>query len=539
MTELLQSPGAARPTAPGRALAADPAAPTSPDPARSPYAEAVRTFAASQPGRFTVPGHKGGLAAPPELLAHLGGAADFDLPLLIQGVDRVAHGPAPLEIAQRRAAGAWGAARTWFLTGGATQGNLAACLAVAQAERRVVVQRSSHGSTFNGIALAGLLPTSVLPVIDRQLGIAHGVTPAALEQTLRRTPGASAVFVVSPTYFGVAADVAGLARVAHAHGAALIVDEAWGPHLRFSPDLPADALRCGADLVVSSTHKHLGSLGGSAMLHRSETAPGWLTDGVIDRALGLITSTSPSSLLLASLDTARARAEVEGEALLSMAIRELAQVRDAIRQLPGLDVIDDRRVGEPGIHGLDPLRLCIDVRGTGLTGTCIAASLREAFGIELELAQDRVMIAAFGLGESPATTAQPLVQALARLSSGWTTTTVPDLDDDLVRAPRAAGGWTPRDALWAPSTMTPIEQADGLIAAEAIVPYPPGIPIVLPGEVIDGPTLQQVRAAVRRGLWVRGASDPALDAVRVVDDPLAALAQADGLQASVGRETRS
>ncbi|MDO9354246.1 MAG: aminotransferase class I/II-fold pyridoxal phosphate-dependent enzyme, partial [Solirubrobacteraceae bacterium] len=500
MTELLNQPVArSAPTASADQLGA-------------PYAEAVRAFAAAEPRRFTVPGHKGGPAAPRALSARLGGAETFDLPLLIPGVDRPAGDgrAAPLERAERRAARAWGAARTWFLTAGATQGNLAACLAVAQGERRVAVQRTSHGSTFNGVALAGLLPTSILPAFDRRLGIAHGVTPAALDDTLRRAPGIRAVFVVSPTYYGVCADAAGLAEVAHRHGAALIVDEAWGAHLRFSSLLPTDAISAGADLVISSTHKHLGSLGGSAMLHRAATAPDWLGEGAIDRALGLVTSTSPSSLLMASLDLARARAESEGEVLLESAVHELAQVRDALRSLPGLDVIDDRLLGHPGVHGIDPLRLCLDVRRTGLTGLQLAARLRAEDGIELELAQDRVIVAIFGLGESPATTAAPLIDGLARLSRSWADRDIPDLVEDLMPHTGAARGWTPRDALWAPSRLTPVERSDGRIAAEAIVPYPPGIPVVLPGEVIDGAVLGRVRDAVLRGVWLRGASDPTL-----------------------------
>ncbi|MDO9173742.1 MAG: amino acid decarboxylase, partial [Actinomycetota bacterium] len=151
--------------------------------AATPYLDAVRRYADGAPARLTVPGHKGGLAAPVSLLRELiGGAAALDVPQLIEGVDRETGRLSPFELAERRAAAAWGAARTWFLTGGATQGNLAACLAVASAGRgrRAAVQRSSHSSTFNGVTLAGLHPTTVMPEVDGRLGIAHGVTPAAL-----------------------------------------------------------------------------------------------------------------------------------------------------------------------------------------------------------------------------------------------------------------------------------------------------------------------------------------------------------------------
>lgn len=519
----------------------------------TPYLDAVRGYAGDGPTRLSAPGHKGGLAAPVALLRDVGsGAAALDVPQLLTGIDRETGRLSPFGVAERRAAIAWGAARTWFLTGGATQGNLAACLAVAMEGRRVAVQRSSHASTFNGIAVAGLDPIAVMPELDGALGIAHGVEPAALDADLRAAPGTHAVFVVSPTYFGACADVAGLAEVAHRHGAALIVDETWGAHLRFGGAVPEDALSCGADLVVSGTHKHLGSLNGSAMLHLSTGAPDWLSADRVRRALGVVASTSPSSLLLASLDAARARAEAEGEPLLAMAARELAELRETIRSIPGLDVVDERHVGRPGFAALDPLRLTIDVRATGRTGYELAAALRAGAGIELQVAQERVVVAVFGLGESPLHTGGPLVDALTRMSAGWVRPGRADRSVRVARraaaaavrashgdrppgAPSAPGlgeadapatrearqparfGCTPREALLAGGVMVPIEEAGGRIAAEAIVPYPPGIPAVLPGEIIDADRLLALRDALHLGAHLRGASDPLLGAIRVLD----------------------
>ena len=279
----------------------------------APYLEALQSFAARGPRRAMVPGHKGGGAADGGLRDALSeGAMALDLPTLIEGVDVAARGEiAPYELARRLAADAWGARRTWFLTNGASQGNVAACLAIAQRGERVVVQRTVHGSTIDGLVLAGLEPAFVAPEVDVELGLAHCVLPSALDAALARAPEAAAAIVVSPTYYGAAADVAGLARVAHAHGVPLVVDEAWGAHLAFCDALPQHALAAGADLVISSTHKHAGSLTQSAMLHLG--AGGHFDEAAIDRALGLVTSTSPSSLLLASLDAARRHAAIEGE----------------------------------------------------------------------------------------------------------------------------------------------------------------------------------------------------------------------------------
>lgn len=189
----------------------------------APYLEALVSFAARRPRRAMVPGHKGGLAADRALRAALGdGPLALDLPTLIEGVDVGVGGrESPYELACRLAADAWGARRTWFLTNGASQGNAAACLAIAQRGDRVVVQRTVHGSTIDGMVLAGLRPTFVAAEIDAELGLAHGVLPATLDAALAATPAATAAIVVSPTYFGAVADVRGLARVAHARGVLL------------------------------------------------------------------------------------------------------------------------------------------------------------------------------------------------------------------------------------------------------------------------------------------------------------------------------
>ena len=286
----------------------------------APYLEALVSFAARHPRRAMVPGHKGGLAADRGLRAALGGAAlALDVPTLIEGIDAGSGAAAPpYEVARRLAAQAWGARRTWFLTNGASQGNVAACLAIAQRGERVVVQRTVHASTIDGMVLAGLRPAFVAPEVDAGLGVAHCVLPCALDAALAATPGAAAAIVVSPTYFGAVADVEGLARVAHAHGVPLVVDEAWGAHLAFSRALPEHALAAGADLVVSSTHKHAGSLTQSAMLHLGASAH--FDEDAVEHALRLVSSTSPSSLLLASLDAARRHAVLHGAELLEQAV---------------------------------------------------------------------------------------------------------------------------------------------------------------------------------------------------------------------------
>src|SRR5829696_1193421 len=233
----------------------------------TPYVAALLAYAKLDPGRFQVPGHKGGAGADPAMVELVGETGlRNDIPSVSEGVD-IGPEPTPFQQAQQLAAEAWGAGRTWFLINGASQGNHAACMAVAHGGDRVVVQRNVHSSVIDGLVLSGMRPTFVAPEIDTELGIAHCVLPEALEATLDAEPDAEAVLLVSPTYFGAVARVEELAEVAHAHDIPLVVDEAWGSHLYFHEGLPPGALQCGADLVLSSTHKIVGSLTQSAILH--------------------------------------------------------------------------------------------------------------------------------------------------------------------------------------------------------------------------------------------------------------------------------
>src|SRR5829696_1930769 len=280
----------------------------------APYLDALLAYAERHPGRFHVPGHKGGAGADPALVRAIGERAlAFDVPSLTYGVDIGPVVPTPFQRAQALAAEAWGAAQTWFLTNGASQANQVAMMALAHLGRDVVVQRNVHSSTVDGLILSGLRPTFVAPELDPDLQVAHCVTPEALDEALRQTPGAVGASVVSPTYFGAVADVPALAEVARTHDVLLIVDEAWGAHFAFHDRLPPTAIGAGADLVVSSTHKIIGSLTQSAMLHVGTER---IDHGIVDRCVTLTESTSPSALLSASLDAARRHASVDGRALL-------------------------------------------------------------------------------------------------------------------------------------------------------------------------------------------------------------------------------
>ncbi|HEY0318326.1 MAG TPA: aminotransferase class V-fold PLP-dependent enzyme [Solirubrobacterales bacterium] len=479
----------------------------------TPYVDALLAYAALNPGRFQVPGHKGGAGADPAMRELVGDVGlRNDIPSVTEGVD-IGPEPTPFQQGQLLAAEAWGAARSWFLVNGASQGNHSTCMALAHFGNRVVVQRNVHSSVIDGLVLSGMRPTFVAPQLDSELGIAHGLTPESLAAGLDETPGAVAAMVVSPTYFGACADVAGLAAVAHERGVPLVVDEAWGAHLHFHPDLPADALASGADLVTSSTHKIVGSLTQAAMLHLG--SGGRIDGAVVDRCVSLVETTSPSGLLSGSLDAARRQAAVHGEEILSETLEALARTREQIKEIRGLDVLDERMVGRPGVAGWDPMRLGIDVRGTGSTGYRLAKAAFYTAGLDLELYSENVVVAIFGVGERAAVTGERLADGLRKAVAELEATAGPP-DEKLVPPPP----WgelvlTPREAFLGPQEVIPFDDAAGRIAAEGLAAYPPGIPNVLPGERLTAETLDFIRESVAHGGYVRGGSDRALKTLRV------------------------
>jgi len=480
---------------------------------QAPYLDAIAAYAARDPARLHIPGHKGGPGADPQLVEVIGAAAlRHDIPALTWGID-IGSTPTPFEQAQRLAAQAWGAARTWFLVNGASQGNLTTGLALAQYGDGVVLQRNGHSSTIDALILSGLRPTFVAPEVDAELGIAHCVLPERLDEALAGA-NATAAWVVSPTYFGAVADIAALADVAHSHGVPLIVDEAWGAHMAFHEALPAHALSLGADLVISSTHKIVGSLTQSAMLHLGRG--GRLDPDIVDRCVTLTESTSPNSLLLASLDAARRLAVTRGREAIAETLVAVERAHAEIREIPGLDVLDERFVGRAGVFAYDPLRLAVDVRGLAVDGYELARLLRESADINLELAGQNVIVGVFGMAEPAVPLADRFIAALRAVAADVGLATGGAGQRFAPPPPWGELVLTPREAFLGKQDVVAAAQAVGRIAAESLATYPPGIPNVLPGERLTAETLAYIERTLELGGSVRGASDRQLRTIRVV-----------------------
>jgi arginine/lysine/ornithine decarboxylase len=319
--------------------------------------------------------------------------------------------------------------------------------------------------------------------------------------------------VVNPTYFGVCSDLAGLAQICHDHGIPLHVDEAWAPHFPFHPDLPPSAMQAGADSGVTSIHKLLSGFTQSAMLN----VQGPLVDPVnTARWLSLMHTTSPSALILASIDASRRQMMLQGRDLLDRTIALGIMGRERINALPGMRAMGTEVLDRPGVTGFDLTKLVIDVHGTGLTGYEVEDWLRDRHQITLEMSDHRRIVALLSIADTEASVGH-LLNALALVRDELRPSGA-----QIFHPPRDLSGLeaesviTPAEAYHAQIRLVPLAHAAGEITADVITPYPPGIPLVAPGERITAPIVEYLQAGLAAGMHVAGASDPALKTVRVV-----------------------
>jgi lysine decarboxylase len=415
-----------------------------------------------------------------------------------------------LQRSAQLAADAWGARRSWLLTNGGSKGNLVACLALRHVGEQIVVQRSMHSSVMDGMVLGGLHGHFVAPEVDSELGAAHGVRAETLMCALDAHPEAVAAYVVTPSYFGALADVRALAEVAHARGVGLVVDEAWGAHFGFHPDLPANALSQGADLVVSSTHKLGGSLTQSALLHLGHGPFAERLEPLVNRAFRSLQSTSASSLLMLSLDVARSSLAVHGRGRIDRSLDAAARLRAGVRAAGRFAELSERFLAAPGVVAVDPLRIVVDTRVGGLSGHEARQLLFDEHLVHTEMATDSAVVAVIGAGAAP--DVERVLAALDALPDRGAAGRVP-----ITLPPPGPAVMSLREAYFASAELVPTERALGRVSADALAAYPPGIPNLLPGEVITAETRDfLVRTAAAPFGHVRGAVDPGLTSLRVV-----------------------
>lgn len=471
--------------------------------------------AKKNPIQFHIPGHKKGAGIDPEFRNFIGDdALSIDL-INIGPLDDLHSPKGIIKKAQDLAAEAFGADYTFFSVQGTSGAIIAMIMAVCGPGDKIIVPRNVHKSVMSAIVFSGAIPIFIHPEIDKNLGISHGITTDAVEKALEQHPDAKGVLVINPTYFGVAADLKRIVEVAHSHGVPVLVDEAHGVHIHFHEDLPLSAMQAGADMAATSVHKLGGSMTQSSILNVKE---GLVSKNRVQAILSMLTTTSTSYLLLASLDVARKRLATEGKELIDKTIKLANKTREKINEIESIHCVGPEILASKATFDYDPTKLIISVHELGITGYDTEKWLREQFQIEVELSDLYNILCLITPGDTERET-EALIQALKTLSAECKKnefTTGEKTEVLLPDIPVLA--LTPRDAFYSETEVVPFEQSAGRIIAEFIMVYPPGIPIFIPGEIITEENLLYIKKNLEVGLPVQGPEDPTLKNLRVIKE---------------------
>lgn len=478
------------------------------DQKKTPLFDAVKRYVESNIVPFHVPGHKQGRGIK-ELRDYIGERA---LQMDANGMEDLDYANSPTGVileAERLMARAFGAQDAYFLVNGTTAGVQAMIMSACEPGDRIIIPRNAHKSTIGGIILSGAMPVYVQPEINEKLGIAINVSAESVRKAIKENPHAKAVFVINPTYYGMAADMKSIVRIAHRHEMAVLVDEAHGAHMSFHDDFPLTAMEVGADMSAVSLHKTSGSLTqSSALLLRSNIIAPEKAKEILD----LTHTTSASYLLMCSLDIARKQLATMGSEMLKETLELARWARSEINNIDGLYAFGRELEGTPGCFDIDETKLGINVSGLGFTGYQMEFALRREYNIQIELSDLNNILAVLSIGDRREDV-EALINALKDMASKCKpvdyrrTTVIPENPKMIV---------SPRDAFYSPKKSVRLEDSEGEIAGEMVMAYPPGIPVICMGERITKDIIDYIRILKEEKCELQGAVDPYVDNIRVL-----------------------
>ena len=483
---------------------------------RAPILEALQTYIRASPISFEMPGHHAGRGASHAITRLIGTQAFKADCTPLKGLDDRGERKRISHRAEGLAAKLWGADHCFFSTAGSTLSNQVVMQAAAQHGDTVLVSRNSHKSLIGSLIVAGVRPVFLEPDYDDQWDIGHGSSRAQVAAKLDAHPDAKAVFIIGPTYYGVVPDVAGIAEICHARGVPLVVDEAWGPHFAFHPDMPKPAIRQGADMSVGSIHKTMAGLEqASMMLMRSDL----ISEERFNLAYDLHETTSPSALILASIDATRRQFAQDGEKLVQNTLDLARHAREELGAIDGIEIMGREVLDGDAAHALDETKVLLDISGLGVNGYEAEDWLIRNKKMTVGLSDERRMMLIFTVGTDKSSTHQMLssfkdLAKWARDGAGDKQGYAGDLPH--LRELTSELVMSPADAFFARTERVPLSAAAGRVAAEMVSPYPPGIPRILPGELISQAQVKYLEISMNLGTFPYDATDQNLRTVRVV-----------------------
>lgn len=476
---------------------------------KTPIFDAVKNYINEGTIPFHVPGHKQGRGLT-DFVDFVGeNVLKMDLTCL-PDTDNICNSCGAIKEAEQLAAEAYGADQAFFLVNGTTSGIQTMIMTVCRPGEKIIMPRNAHKSAVGGLTLSGAVPIYIDPEIHEEFGIAMCITPESVEDALERHPDAKAVFVVYPTYYGAVADLRKIVAVAHNYGVPVVVDEAHGAHLKFHEDLPLSSIEAGADLVASSTHKLMGSMTQSSMLLVRE---GLVSAKAVKAVMNLTQTTSPSYVLLSSLDVARRQMAVRGREILDRVMELAFWVRREITQIEGLHLMGADVVDRYGCIGFDPTKITVNVTGLGISGYQMEQLLRSKYRIQVELSDLYNVIFIITVGDSK-DTVNTLISVLKEIAAGSHMDKVVRYLPPLPAIPEQV--ISPREAFYQETKVVPIDESVGEISAEGIMAYPPGIPLICPGERITQDIIDYVRILKQENADLQGPEDLTVNTIKVL-----------------------
>jgi len=479
---------------------------------KTPLFAALKKYVEDKTVPFHVPGHKGGKGIP-EFRSFVGeNILSIDVTSGLLDLDTICNPLGVIHEAENLAASAFGADYAHFLVNGTTSGIQAMILSVAGPGDEIIIPRNAHRSVIGGLILSGVRPVYIKPVIDDYMGIAMGITPESVRRALVEHPNAKAVFVINPTYYGIASDLRQIVEIAHSYGKPVIVDEAHGAHLGFHPDLPMSAMEAGADMSAASVHKLLGSMTQSSILLVKSDL---IDDRKVKSVINLTQTTSPSYPLMASLDVARKQIALNGRQMLQRTIELCERTRERLNEIKGIYVMGREVEGTEGCFAFDPTKIAINLREIGLSGFETEKILKYEYHIQMELSDLYNVLAVGSIGDNEASM-NMLVNAIKDIAQKYGNKNVVKITTELPENQEVVV--SPRFAFYSEKRVVPLEQAEGEISAEMLMAYPPGIPIVCPGERITKEIIEYAKTLTAEGCHLQGTQDPKAKTIMVLAD---------------------
>jgi arginine decarboxylase len=478
---------------------------------RTPLFTALTKHAGQKPIQFHIPGHKKGVGMDPEFRAFMGdNALSIDL-INISPLDDLHQPTGVIAEAQIIAADAFNADYTFFSVQGTSSAIMTMIMSVCSEGEKIIVPRNVHKSVMSAIIFSGAKPVFISPTSDHNLGIDHGITVSSVRKALVKHPDAKAVLVINPTYYGVCTDLKEIVELVHSYHIPVLVDEAHGALIHFHDQLPLSAMQAGADMAATSVHKLGGSMTQSSILNIRGPL---VNPRRVQTIISMLTTTSTSYLLLASLDVSRRHLALHGYEMAEKTI-ELAQfARKEINLIAGLYCFGEEILGSEATYSFDPTKITIQVRKLGLTGYDVENWLRTEYNIEVELSDMYNILCLITPGDI-ADNVDVLVTALRRLSLEHYE--LKEANALIVKIPDIPQlSLSPRDAFYGDTETIPFKESAGRIIAEFIYVYPPGIPILLPGEVISQNNINYIVEHVEVGLPVKGPEDRSIENIKVI-----------------------